>query len=304
MTVALRPITQLEFVQSSASDLLFVAGGCSITELNYDDAALLAEIASNYGVNLALRVVTLKSRTNPGDNPLDMGLDTHAYNEAINYYLNNSAVDLSIEWPGIELMRCICTELQVPVWTEMVAPWIQLPYYANRLGDLNADLTIWNPAVLQSGHALDYMGMYAAKYGWGVAIKNGKHRGSTGASTWSGLSNWADHGARITLVHRGFDIDDKGDYRNWPDHELASEVRLQTNLPMIYDISHTNGPKRRDHIVEDGVNAMFMQLNGEYVYSGLMVEVASTGKVTTDVGQHITPKEFEVLIERVLNIRV
>ena len=74
------------------------------------------------------------------------------------------------------------------------------------------------------------------------------------------------------MIQRGVDESDKGDYRNLPIHQCAKRVKQATDYQMLFDPSHSYGPKLRNKIVESTIEAMNFKLDdGRYVYDGALI---------------------------------
>ena len=103
------------------------------------------------------------------------------------------------------------------------------------------------------------------------------------------------------MIQRGVDDAEKGDFRNLPIHQCAKRVKQATGYGMLFDPSHSFGPKLRDKIVEGTIEAMKMKIDdGNWLYDGILVEV---GTSTTDTEQHITISELSNLIDEISKFR-
>ena len=103
------------------------------------------------------------------------------------------------------------------------------------------------------------------------------------------------------MIQRGVDEPDKGDFRSLPIHQCAKRVKQATGYQMLFDPSHSYGPKLRAKIVEGTIEAMKIKLdNGDWLYDGALIEV---GTSTTDTEQHITINELSKIIDEISNFR-
>jgi 3-deoxy-D-arabino-heptulosonate 7-phosphate (DAHP) synthase len=286
-------------------NLSIIAGPCSIGDENKEEIHKIAELEGVSGV----RVVGLKSRTSIDETGKGMGMDFDAYRE------NQKLLRLGerlIMPPSIELAKELFEETGIAIATEIMNANLQIPHFEGWLPQRK--LLAWQPSVNQLGWSVDEIRMQTQPNGWMVGIKNGKWTGTaleearcgnnTIESTWKGLSTFAtaeQNQNNVRLIHRGFDIPEKGSYRNMPIHEIAERVKLSTGLPMIFDPSHSYGPKLVDEIVDGTVDAMKMIMkNGQPLYDGILIEV---GTSSTDTAQHITLAQLDELIDRVAQFR-
>jgi 3-deoxy-D-arabino-heptulosonate 7-phosphate (DAHP) synthase len=289
------------------SNLTIIAGPCSIDEQNAEETL---DIARMDGIN-GVRVVPVKSRTSYGSG---MGIDgdVHQANEiALRNLLMGKTQTLDLAKPqSIEIARQIYEATGVMVATEIMDARLQLPMYKGILPERK--LLAWQPSVNQLGWDVRALGLYTQDENWIVGIKNGKYTGATVEETrdgkntaepsWKGLASYATAANQNTvLIHRGFDIAGKENNRNIPIHEVAMRVKQSTGLKMIFDPSHSYGPKLRDSIVDQTTLAMQICMqDGTYLYDGILIE-AGTSK--TDTEQHITVQELERLVDQVYQFR-
>ena len=107
---------------------------------------------------------------------------------------------------------------------------------------------------------------------------------------------------KTVLIQRGCDLPNKGQYRNLPIHQTAKRTKLATpGIELYYDPSHALGPKMRDEIINNTVEAMKLKIDEEnYLYDGILIEVG-TAKCDTD--QHITVKELKELAQKLSEFR-
>lgn len=293
-----------------------IAGPCS---LNPENIAQLYEIAEITVPNpdgrtrsavWGVRAVGMKSRTTLSLDGKGMGMDHEAYTHNLEVLMQGGGSNAFIPLPSVEIARKFGADTGLNVATEVVDPAIQLPSYAHAFP--NGKLLVWNPAVSQIGYPTLVMGEYAKRYGWHIGLKNGKwlgeeHGGSTPLeNTWAGLASYADpHGElkkedRLFVIHRGVDVPGKGSYRNLPVHMEAGRVKKRLGTKLFFDPSHTCGPEMRDTIVEETLSALRMELGGEYLYDGILIEV---GNSLTDTGQHITLDELRSLSTEIAKFR-
>ena len=293
-----------------------IAGPCSI---NKENAKELKEIVSlNKGTYLPIygvRVVGLKSRTELKNNTSYMGIDfdTHVqiYNEMLNGNFN--AINKA-NYPSVDIAKDIlAVDGKMIIATEIVDPVLQIPVLARHI---KQNLLPWNPAVNQLGWQMKVIGEYAKKYGFSIGIKNAKNLGISAKDSeennqtaplekvWKGLATYTgiqEDKNRIFMIQRGVDEPDKGDYRNLPIHQCAKRVKQATDYQMLFDPSHSYGPKLRNKIVEGTIEAMKMKLdNGVWLYDGVLIEV---GTSTTDTEQHITINELSNIIDGISQFR-
>ncbi len=99
---------------------------------------------------------------------------------------------------------------------------------------------------------------------------------------------------KLAAIHRGFSSYGKTLYRNDPHWQIPIELKRRIpNVPMITDPSHICG--NRDMLLE--VSQEAMDLN----FEGLIVEThCNPEKALSDASQQITPKEFSVLLSKLI----
>ena len=293
-----------------------IAGPCSISKEN---AKELKEIASlnkgTYRPIYGVRVVGLKSRTELKNDASYMGIDfdTHMqiYNEMLNSNFN--AINKA-NYPSVDIAKDIlAVDGKMIIATEIVDPVLQIPVLARHI---KQNLLPWNPAVNQLGWQMRIIGEYAKKYGFSIGIKNAKNLGISAKDSeknnqtapiekvWKGLATYTginDDKKRIFMIQRGVDDAEKGDYRSLPIHCCAKRVKQSTGYQMMFDPSHSFGPKLLDKIVDGTIEAMKMKLdNGDWLYDGALIEV---GTSTTDTEQHITINELSNIIDELSKFR-
>ena len=293
-----------------------IAGPCSISKEN---AKELKEIASlnkgTYRPIYGVRVVGLKSRTELKNNTSYMGIDfdTHMqiYNEMLNGNFN--AINKA-NYPSVDIAKDIlAVDGKMIIATEIVDPVLQIPVLARHI---KQNLLPWNPAVNQLGWQMRIIGEYAKKYCFSIGIKNAKNLGISARDSeennitapmekvWKGLATYTgiqEDKSRIFMIQRGVDDINKGDFRSFPIHQCAKRVKQATDYQMLFDPSHSYGPKLRAKIVEGTIEAMKIKLdNGAWLYDGALIEV---GTSTTDTEQHITINELSNIIDEISKFR-
>lgn len=268
---------------------MVIAGPCSINEQNKTE---LEEIINQYANGI--RVVGLKSRTNLSNKTQDMGIDYPTYIENRNIFLKDGHTKNLEIYPSIEIANNIVSKYpNIIIATEIIDPHLQLPVWEK---NFKGKLFIWNPSINQSGHNISIMSQYLKRNkDWYMGIKNGKWIGNTGLSTWLGLTTYLDREIkeRVYLIHRGFDIKRNlfnNKYRNVPNHKIAQRIKEKTGLKLLFDPSHTMGPKLKNNIVKESKRALESTL-----YDGLLIEV---GESYTDRDQHISIEEFKLLTKQ------
>ena len=293
-----------------------IAGPCSISKEN---AKGLKEIASlnngAYRPIYGVRVVGLKSRTELKNNTSYMGIDfdTHMqiYNEMLN--CNFNAINKA-NYPSVDIAKDIlAVDGKMIIATEIVDPVLQIPILARHI---KQNLLPWNPAVNQLGWQMRIIGEYAKKYCFSIGIKNAKNLGISARDSeennitapmekvWKGLATYTgiqEDKSRIFMIQRGVDDINKGDFRSFPIHQCAKRIKQETGYNLLFDPSHSYGPKLRNKIVEGTIEAMSIKLdNGAWLYDGALIEV---GTSTTDTEQHITINELSNIIDEISKFR-
>ena len=234
----------------------------------------------------------------------NMGIDFPVFMKNLDLVLAGKPIGKLQIMPSVKIANKIIKATGLMVATEIIAPLIQLPIFEKLIP--KNKLLIWNPSVNQLGWPIYQMGIFAKKNGWYLGLKNGKWTGdetkgqTSMEKTWIGLSHYAGFDQpgledRLILIHRGVDIQRKGDYRSLPVHQAAKKVKSATRTKLFFDPSHSFGPILRHQIVDGVVEAMKMTVNdeqGEYLYDGVLIEV---GHSRTDTEQHLTITELEVL---------
>jgi len=239
-----------------------------------------------------------------------MGIDFPVFMENLELFFKGKSVQKFKIPPSVKIAQQIVKNMNMLVATEVMSPLLQLPLYEKRVK--KEKLMIWNPAVNQLGWPVMKMGIFAKRNGWFLGLKNGKwlgdeHKGQTTMEkTWIGLTHFAglsDPGfdEKLILIHRGVDIQRKGEFRSLPVHEAAKRVKLATKAKLFFDPSHSFGPKLRHKIVEGTIEAIKMKLDDQnFLYDGILIEV---GRSHTDTEQHITVSELEEMCHRLAEFR-
>ena len=293
-----------------------IAGPCSISKEN---AKELKEIASlnkgTYRPIYGVRVVGLKSRTEFKNNTSYMGIDFETHMQIYNEMLNSNFNAINkANYPSVDIAKDIlAVDGKMIIATEIVDPVLQIPVLARHI---KQNLLPWNPAVNQLGWQMRIMGEYAKKYGFSIGIKNAKNLGISAKDSeennmtapmekvWKGLATYTgiqDDKNRIYMIHRGVDEPDKGNFRSLPVHNCAKRAKTSSGYNMLFDPSHSFGPKLRNKIVDGTIEAMKMKLdNGDWLYDGALIEV---GTSTTDTEQHITINELSNIIDEISKFR-
>lgn len=297
------------------SKVKIIAGPCSINKENISDIYKLVEIKiNNISPLWGVRVVGLKSRTNFKKDKNKIGIDVDDYLNVLINFKEKGKIELKNNLPSINLAKEIYKNTNLLIATEIVDSLIQPLFYEGVIPENK--LLLWNPAVNQLGWSIFSMAQFIKKNKWFLGIKNPKWLGdylkdvdnlnndkiTTAEKTWEGLVSYASlNKRRIILVHRGFDIPEKKDFRNFPAHHLALKVKKRIGCKMFFDPSHSYGPKMKESIVEETVKALKIKISeNEYLYDGILIEV---GKSKTDAEQHISIEEFKELCFRLNEFR-
>lgn len=290
-----------------------IAGPCSVDEDNiqqiYDIAKI--EIDGKKAIN-GTRVVGLKSRTSFDQSGKGMGMDFDVFMKNMQKLIDEGSTQNFEIPPSVKIAEQIVNDTDLIIATEIMSPLVQLPAFSRDI--FRGKLMPWNPSVTQLGWHLLQMSEFAKKNDWFVGIKNGKWIGKNLSDlddntetpiekVWMGLSKYSDNiGDKVVLIHRGFDVPEKGEYRNLPVHMIPKRIKQQTkNIKIYFDPSHSYGPAKRDQIVEGTIEALKMTINEEeYLYDGILIEV---GDSKTDTDQHITINELKDLIKEIFKFR-
>jgi hypothetical protein len=197
--------------------------------------------------------------------------------------------------------------------TEIMEPSIQMPLFDKYL---TGSFMPWNPAVNALGWNIQYISKYCEKRdNWLLGVKNPKNLGilveeaeindktAPMETVWSGLASYSNlPNGRKVLIHRGVDAEKKSNFRSMLVHKTAMRVKNSVSgAKLLFDPSHSFGPKMRDEIVDGTVEAMKMRdLSGNFVYDGILIEV---GTSTTDAGQHISVRELREMVNKISEFR-
>lgn len=296
------------------------AGPDSLDDYNLQEVYEIANITVNgqkaiYGT----RTVGLKSRTGFDAANSEAGFMGHDFEVIMRNFnvldLGGTVEDLEM-LPTVQMAAQIYADTGLVCSTEIMLPTLQLNCIAKLFK--GKPFLVWNPAVDQLGWHVRQMAWFARQYGWSVGLKNGKWLGEeyavaedpnyAGATslekTWNGLVEYAQMAPEVILIQRGCDLPGKGEYRNLPVHQTAKRVKLTNRargVKLFFDPSHSLGPKLRDSIVAETVQAMQIKINDtDYLYDGLLLEV---GTAKCDTQQHITVAELRELVERLAEVR-
>lgn len=301
------------------NEITIIAGPCSIDESNVaqlDEIAAIEIRGSDGRMQrpiAGVRVVGLKSRTTLTDEKESMGIDYEFFKDNFDILMNRRK-KFRVP-PSVEISAEISKKTGMIVASEIMSPLVQLPLYEKYMK--GGELIIWNPSVNQLGWQAFEMGQFAKKNGWKIALKNGKwldckkEEADNPARTartdiekaWEGLAKYTRlKNENIIYIHRGFDIESKGEFRNLPLHNLAARVKENNpGAKMFFDPSHSFGPKLRGKILPGTVAAMQLKTpSGQFVYDGVLIEA---GCSKTDTLQHVTIEELKTLTEKLAGLR-
>jgi 3-deoxy-D-arabino-heptulosonate 7-phosphate (DAHP) synthase len=302
------------------SELKIIAGPDSIDEYNMEEIYQISELELNgrkaiYGT----RTVGLKSRTgfDPNNSPEKfMGYDFDVIMRNFNVFGLGGTIEDMKPLPSFRMAKQIYEDTGLLCSSEIMLPAIQLGCLSKEFKF--KPFMVWNPAVDQLGWHIRQMAGFADEYDWIVGLKNGKwlgedydtaedenYKGETSMEkAWSGLVSYASPSPETILIQRGADLPNKGEYRNLPVHQTAKRVKQKhhdQNLKLFFDPSHALGPKMRDQIVDQTVEAMKLKVSEQkYLYDGILIEV---GTAKCDTYQHITVEELKQLTERLGEFR-
>lgn len=285
-----------------------IAGPCSIDNDNFSQLKEILSIkVNNQRAVFGVRIVGLKSRTQFIDEIKAMGIDyLSAKKNLINLHEKKDIFQMII-YPSVKMAQKIIEEFNCVVATEVMFPHLQLPVFEKYLP--KEKVFLWNPAVNQLGWPIWEMSFFAQKNNWYLGLKNPKWLGVAGDSfikTWKGLFSYAlsfiKNKKKIILIHRGVDVENKGNYRNLPVHHLIEKIKeKEPEIQIFFDPSHTHGPNLRNKIVEETIKVTKMTTKkGVYLYDGILIEV---GNSKTDTEQHINIDELKLLINQLAKFR-
>ena len=289
-------------------NLDIIIGPCSIIFESLTDIYRLAEIrvsnlkGEKQPAFWGTRMVGLKSRTELDPTGKGMGIDYSVIMENILILANGGSVADLLTPPSVKMASEVVKNTGLVIGTEIMEPLVQMPVFEKTIPDTK--LFAWSPSVQQLGWPIIPMAVAAQRHNWELGIKNGKWRNME--KTWLGLAVYANKVGlderNITLIHRGIDVPEKGDYRNLPVHEAAQRARQQwPGVRIYFDPSHSCGPKLRDKIIEETVKAMLMQMSdGRWLYDGALIEAGSS---PTDTDQHLSINEAQCLAEELAKFR-
>jgi len=300
--------------ENGSHDLEVIAGHCSVSPKHLAELYRMSELRVSDGRGgteralSALRWVGLKSRTEFDPTGEGMGIDFSVIEQAIMYGSSDEVP------PSVLLAQQFVCSTGMGIAAEIMLPGVQLPFYEDRIP--HGQLFAWNPSINQLGWSVREMGQIAKRNNWTVGLKNGKWLGAplekanhpnsetitTMEKTWLGLASFAAaSNCNIAFIHRGVDVPEKGDFRNAPVHEVVRRLAIKApHAGRYFDPSHSLGPKLRDHIVEETIEAMRLTVRNEFLYTGILVEA---GTSETDTGQHITVDELQVMLEEISRFR-
>ncbi len=296
------------------------AGPDSLDDYNIQEIYQIADIeVGGQKAIYGTRTVGLKSRTGFDKNNSEsgfMGFDFETIMRNFNIFGLGGTVDDLKPLPTVDMAAQIYRDTGLVCSTEIMLPAIQLACIAKSFKF--KPFLVWNSAVDQLGWHIRQMAGFAEEYEWIVGLKNGKWLGeeyevaedpnfegvTSIEKVWDGLVDYAQLASETILIQRGCDLPRKGEYRNLPIHQTAKRTKLRNKdrgVKLFFDPSHALGPKKRDQIVKETVEAMRMKINDqEYLYDGILVEV---GTAKCDTHQHITVQELTEMTERLAEFR-
>lgn len=296
------------------------AGPDSLDDYNIQEIYQIADIQINGQKSIyGTRTVGLKSRTGFDKNNSEtgfMGYDFNTIMKNFNIFGLGGTVDDLKPLPTVDMAAQIYRDTGLVCSTEIMLPAIQLACIAKSFKF--KPFLVWNSAVDQLGWHIRQMAGFAEEYDWIVGLKNGKwlgedyevaedpnYEGVTSIEkVWDGLVDYAQLAPETILIQRGCDLPRKGEYRNLPIHQTAKRTKLRNQdrgTKLFFDPSHALGPKKRDQIVDETVEAMKMKISEtEYLYDGILIEV---GTAKCDTHQHISVEELKELTERLAEFR-
>jgi 3-deoxy-D-arabino-heptulosonate 7-phosphate (DAHP) synthase len=297
-------------------DLEIIAGPCSVTNENlHEIIEEIAPITTRDGKRAiyGTRVVGLKSRTALSADGKGMGMDYPIIQQCLK---NASKRDEKRTLPSVEIAVNIAKQTGMIIATEIMIPHIQLPFW-EREKTLRGKTMIWNPAVAQLGWTLLEMGNFAKRNNWNVGIKHGKFLGkdplevanhpdyteeTSLEKTLLGLTTFIPQlQGDLIIIHRGVDVPGRGNFRSALIHTVMKRVKRRVpHGKLFFDPSHSFGPKMKNHIVKESIEAMKITVNDTYLYDGILIE---SGTSPTDTDQHITTAELNELVKELSTFR-
>jgi chorismate mutase len=98
----------------------------------------------------------------------------------------------------------------------------------------------------------------------------------------------------IGLIHRGFGIYNKSEFRNEPMWQIPIDIKMKfTHLPMVCDISHISG--KRDKLMS------LAQKAADLDFDGLMIEThTDPDKAWSDAEQQVTPMRLKEMLDQLI----
>ncbi len=302
------------------TDCMIIAGPCSVDANNISELMLISQmqVTDSQGRRqravAGTRVVGLKSRTELSTDGKGMGMDYEVYAENLDKLLAGKPITSFALPPSARYSIDIFEKTRLLIATEVCSPILQLTPLSGKIP--RHKMLPWNPAVNQLGWPLHEIAEIARINDWYIGIKNGKWLGEnivTAESVnqkdktplekvWSGLGTYtqvrSDH---IYMIQRGIEVAVKGDFRSMPIHSTAKRVKKVSGNRMLFDPSHSLGPKMRMQIVAATIDAMRMRLDdGSFLYDGALIEV---GTSQTDTEQHISLQELQDLCDELAKFR-
>ena len=295
-------------------NLKIIAGPCSVNKDSLNELFDIAQIKINSKPAVwGLRVVGLKSRTRFTMSQREMGVDLKTFLDNQQTVLKSKSIAALKVPKSVKIAFKVYSETKLLVATEIMDPLIQIPFYEKYFP--KEKVLFWNPAVNQLGWPLLSAGKFVERNKWFLGIKNPKWLGgslknslngekeTSFEKTWRGLTSYARVSKkRLILIHRGIDIAQKRNFRNYPVHSLAERVKERTGLNLFFDPSHTLGEKMREKIIPYTLKAMsLLTKKGDFLYDGILIEV---GRSFTDTNQHLSIEEFKELCYRLSKFRI
>ncbi len=300
---------------------MVIAGACSLDERNQHELLRIAQITvtNRYGKSqlgiAGLRGVGEKSRTTLSRDGKGMGIDYAANQRNLARLLAGDSIRSFEKPPSVSIMGEIYRRTGLLMATEVCSPLLQLPPLEEVIPENK--LLAWNPSVNQLGWPLNEMGVIAERNEWFVGIKNGKSLGdrleigqdpelnidTPLEQTWRGLASYTCLPPdRLFLIHRGVAEAGKGDFRNGLVHPVAERVKERIpGVRMLFDPSHSYGPKLKHLIVPETAKAMAIRMkDGSFLYDGVLVEA---GTSETDTEQHITLEALADMCQKIARFR-
>jgi hypothetical protein len=311
-----------------SSPLEIWAGHCSENKNNIEETERIArQTIRNPRTGRQQRIVNrtrgvaFKSRTGLKDLLSYMGMDWKAIQANDTMYMEGKGHLDYLLYPSLIHLSNISRATGVGVASEILMPHLQLPVWGRYFK--GKSFQPWTAAVDSKGTSAMEFANWANRFGWDIALKNPKISGkrtytelltapqkeiekTTVFSTWQGAWSWAGSNQNTTMIHRGVDmpsdLEGMDTFRNLPIHRVAAALQAVTGCNLGYDPSHINGQGRKEHIVEDAIEAAqtINPFTGNPQYQVLLLEV---GNSTTDTEQHITLNQLQQIGETVIQWR-